>query len=198
MKTVVYTVPGTGTRFLCDMLEKVFGYQKMDFRSFKVSREPRVYVQFHVQAGFGRKPYQEDYKLDKIPHDVLTLTSLRNPKTAASTRGRHGDTLEWTIARWWLLMKACNLRPVFPIPIDSDLDHMNLLTLIRQRLDVSLPSINKLEAFVSAWSPVGGGGEGKNPLVFSEDDLKQLDFAVAWYESQIDLIKSEYANLEKV
>lgn len=186
MKVVVYTVPGTGTRFLCDLLETVFGYRKEAFRDFKTSQDTHVYVQFHVQANFGRKPYQEDYKLDEIPHSVLTLTSLRNPKDAAITRGRHGDTLEWTIARWWLLMKACNLRPVMSIPVDSDLDRTKLLTLISQRLDVSLPPADKLEAFVSDWSLVGSGGEGKKPLKFSENDLKQLDFAVAWYDGVIE------------
>ncbi len=186
MKTVVYTIPGTGTRFLLAMLEKVFGYEQVHGnKEFLGPDRDDIYTQFHVQAFFGQPNYKEDYRLDDIPHDIPVITSLRHPHSSTLTRARYGDAIDWSLRRWEKLIRIAEGRKIFTVPVDVALSRAALIKNLGVWIDA--PSIASVEVdeLLENWAPVGSGGEGKNPITVTDEDLSKFDFAMEWYNQEL-------------
>ena len=186
MKTVVYTIPGTGTRFLLHILETVFGYEQIHGnKEFLGSAKLNVHTQFHVQAFFGQPNYKEDYRLDEIPHDIPVLTSLRHPHSSTRTRARHGDAIEWSLKRWKKLIRIAGGRGIFSVPVDASLNRMELIKKIGVFIESPVTVSTEADELIDNWSPVGSGGGGKNPITVTDFDLSKFDFAAEWYGQQL-------------
>ncbi len=190
MKTVLYTVPGTGTRFLADVMEGVFGYRHVGYRLFLDDPDAPVYTwqhAYHLEGSLGR--------IESYPDDVAVVSSLRDPLLSYATRSPHGTPLDYHVARWKNLIKFSDMRPVLFFPVGSAPTHYSwrryLIDRLGRHLDVPVKSEERREEIACNWLPLGFSGEGtKGHLNGLIDGVNgELDFAVDWYGERISEIR---------
>ncbi len=117
MKVILYTVPGTGTRFMANILESVYGYREVDYTMFKVSDvNEDFYTRLHTN------PEDREHQLfNNISGRVVT--TLRDPVLAYLSRAETMVSKEqaWTVndsaCRWARLMNVVEVRRFFCFPV---------------------------------------------------------------------------------
>lgn len=196
MKTVLYTVPGTGTRFLADVMESVFGYLHVGYKPFLDHPDASVYTlqhAHHLEDSLGR--------IESYPDNISVVSSLRDPLLSYATRSPHGTPLDYHVARWKNLIEFSDLNPVLFFPVDADggpaISQYNWRSGLIGRLGLHLrapvKSWERECEIVRDWLPLsfsGAGPEGHlNGLI---DGAKgELDFAVDWYNEWVSEIRKE-------
>ncbi len=194
MKTVLYTVPGAGTRFLADVMESVFGYCHVGYGPFLDNPEAPVYTlqhAYHLEGSLGR--------IESYPDDVAVVSSLRDPLLSYATRSLHGTPLDYHAARWKNLIEFSDMRPVLFFPVDeycgSALScavwRRHLINRLERHLGVPVKSEERRREIVCNWLPIGFSGEGPkghlNGVIGGVNG--ELDFAVEWYGERVSEIR---------
>ncbi len=195
MKTVLYTVPGTGTRFLANVMEGVFGYRRSGYLQFLDHPEAPVYTlqhAYHLEGSLGR--------IESYPDDILVVSSLRDPLLSYATRSAHGTPLDYHVARWKNLIKFSDTHPVLFFPVGSAPTHYAwhryLIDRLGRHLDVPVKSEERREEIACNWLPLGFSGAGpEGHLNGVIDGVKgKLDFAVDWYNEHVSEIRKAKVN----
>ncbi len=194
MKTVLYTVPGTGTRFLADVMEGVFGYRHVGYRPFLDHPDAPVYTlqhAYHLEGSLGR--------IESYPNDIQVISSLRDPLLSYATRFSHGTPLDYHVARWKNLIRFSDTHPVLFFPVRADRGSFltycglrrYLIDRLEQYLGAPVKSRVRREEIVRDWSPLGFSGAGSeghlNGLIDGVNG--ELDFAVSWYAERVSEIR---------
>lgn len=194
MKTVLYTVPGTGTRFVADVMESVFGYRHLGFGPFLEHVDAPVYTlqhAYHLEGFLGR--------IESYPDDILVVSSLRDPLPSYATRSPQGTSLDYHVARWKNLIKFSDVNSVLFFPVDAGggsalscaVWRRYLIDRLGGYLYVPVKSEERRDEIVRDWLPLGFSGEGsKGHLNGLIDGVEgELDFAVDWYKERVSEIR---------
>lgn len=192
MKTVVHTVPGTGSRFVCDILERVFHYKGVSLKEFLETKESNVFILVHAQ------PIPTPKLLD-VPGDVPFVVALRHPFVSYFTRMHtHKERIDQYAARWYTLRMALNWRDPVYIPVDADLGRLYLIEQMRNKIRANNESVNieARDGIVKHWHPVGSNGIGPEQHEFlmtgkvAGYDFTPLQDAMDWYHTQVENAQS--------
>jgi len=179
MKLAVHTIPGTGTRFLEDILLKVLGYERTGVTRFQQAGDGAlVYISKHIQP----HGYESD-GIKGLPAHLPLVSSLRHPHLSFLTRHRASqgkETVEDHASRWARLMEVAARRPVHLFPVaegDDQTERVQRLMWAIGVEDYDTPAMCRLLRY---WTPVGSQG----PALTSqgEMDLSSLDDAVQWFQ----------------
>ncbi len=187
--TVLYTVPGTGTRFVADVMESVFGYRHVGHKQLPDHPDALVYTlqhAHHLESSLGQ--------IESYPDNISVVSSLRNPLLSYATRSPHGTSLDYHVARWKNLIKFSDTHPVLFFPVGSAPTHYSwhryLIDRLGRHLDAPVKSEERREEIVRDWLPLGFSGAGpEGHLNGIIDGVKgELDFAVEWYDERVSEI----------
>lgn len=187
MKAVVYSVPGTGTRFLCNLLRRGFGYRGDAPGPFE-SRHPGddLFILRHFH--FQQEPVSP-------PASIPVVIPIRHPVHGFLTRRREqGETVEQYAARWDRLRRFWAERNphlfIVDDPTDTPLDRGSRLHDLIHVVKPAEVDPVYAESVVVDWAPIGRG-PGEEQLEYEGTgrvqglDLSPLDEAVAWYRTLI-------------
>ncbi len=195
-KALVHSVPGSGTRFVCEFAEKCLDYKRSHSEIDLVEyADDNTYCHTHVWQA-----------LDPVVKDerVRVIFPLRSPYLSYLTRryrvGKTSDTVEQkrqaVILHWkTLIKKAKYMNPLY-VPVEAGLDNRKLLQSIVKHLDAPVVNQEKFEEFVTRWPKVGTAGARYDRDVYEATgfiDGRQptfLDFAVDWYEAVVQSINT--------
>ncbi len=191
MKVVLYTVPGTGTRFMVRILESVYGYRSVEYPRFRDSGEGDIYTRLHAAP--------EDQKHALIGNlDGRFVTPLRDP--VMSFLSRYAVTVDnaaptWTVAdsacRWARLMGEVEKHRIFCFDVETD-GYQNRRVLMKgleAHIEPRKVNSEALEKLLLEWSPVGASEISPEKVEYLETgwvkrfDLRPLAPAMAWVES---------------
>ncbi len=194
MKTALYTVPGTGTRFVADVMEGVFGYRHVGHKQLPDHPDALVYTwqhAYHLEDSLGQ--------ILSYPNDIRVVSSLREPLLSYATRSPHGTPLDYHVARWKNLIKFSDTHTVLFFPVDENCGsalscavwHRHLINRLGRHLGVPVKSEERRSEIVRDWPPLGFSGAGpKGHLNGIIDGVKgELDFAVDWYNERVSEIR---------
>ncbi len=198
MKAVLHTVPGSGTRFVSDILERVFQYRGIGHPEFIATENSGVYILVH-SYGEGHAQHK---KLDTVG-DVPFVTALRNPVSSYLTRnaqskrdgvGYFETPTQWA-QRWSRLARVVEERGAFCFPVDADLDRVRLI----ERLGAHIRAWGRVgvkEEIVKAWQVVGSQGAVPEQTEYMQTgkvegyDLAPLQDAAQWYNEQVEVLNA--------
>ena len=195
MRILLHSVPGTGTRFVADILETVFGCQGISFRDLiKGTTAGNVYALIHVHDTSYAHPtyakgvtkYQE--YMSWIPNGVRMVTPLRNPCLQYFTRE---EEMPKTVGRWESLIAQEGKHHNIYFPVDTRLDRSMLLNRLRKHLDADDWHVGRWQEIMAFWGVVGSNGKTAQKTEYLGTgkvaglDLTPLQFAVDWYQSKI-------------
>lgn len=191
MKVVVHTVPGTGTRFVCDILERVFNYKGITPPEFMVSNISNVFILIHAY----QKPH---HRIAEIKEGVPFVTALRHPCISFFTRQRsrsgNKETVEQCAARWHNLIKIVQERKALCFPVDVELDRAGLIMRLGAHVR-AWANMEVRDSIAKYWQPVGFNGVMPEQVEYRETgsvegcDLTPLQAAVDWYNTQVETIQ---------
>lgn len=194
-KILLYTVPGTGTRFLSHILETVWGFRGGAYSDLAVVGSERVYALMHA-------PHKEQLVARRalnLPQQVEVVSSLRHPAMAFITRHYgHKETMSRCVARWDNLQELSRQRPITFIPVDQPwtiAQRVGLVTATALRMVDDAPTFGtQAEAFahvVNNWPQVGSEGMKAQHHEFLGEgvvvglNLEPLARAVLFYNAQV-------------
>ena len=188
-KAIIYSVPGTGTRFCLEFLCDVLGYTQVN--SSQLSRSPaKSCTQIHTSANYLKQLFKEN-------PDARIVTPIRDPYLSYITRYREAlseninvSSLEdnW-IKRWKTLIEQTAL-PVIFLPVDChEKNRIRVLHSVARHIGTNAIAKPFLK-YVEEWPKVGTIGEheikneylhhgtirGERPIF--------LDFAVVWIKGK--------------
>lgn len=187
-KALVHTVPGSGTRFVCEFTEKCLGYRRSHTHLDLIAdSQNNTYCHTHVYQ------HLDDVALHE---SVRIVTPLRHPYLAYLTRryrvGAAKDSAEAKqkiIALHWreLLRKSKYMNMLF-VPIEEGFDRARSLNIIANCLHAPVKCPDVFQKMVGEWPKVGTAGPRKERQIYESTGLIDgvephfLDFAVEWYK----------------
>lgn len=189
MKVVLYTVPGTGTRFVANILETVFGYEAVSLGRFKNSTPVApVFWQVHTD------PLESQHRLLDGTGGRF-VTTLRDPVLAYLSRRRTmvSKTQEWLVedsaCRWRRLIAEAEKRKIICFRVDAP-PHDRLENMLRLRLGLGDPRVNRQasDRLFEHWTPISESIVTMRKLEYLETgkikglDLAPLDAARGWVD----------------
>lgn len=193
-KAMVLSVPGTGTRFLCQtILQRCLGYRQVQGRGFlDVPAHECAFTQKHFQV---RAPQPTVYRGTRV------VVPLRHPLYSFFNRYHtDGETPEQHAMRWYALFEYGEAYQIFGFAVDlggyaARREVVEMLHNFLGRPD----SINTAQTLhtLEHWEPVGATNNPhrtaheRDSTPFAGADLAPLQPVVARYEEMI----SEYAEV---
>ena len=197
MKTVIHTVPGSGTRFVADILERVFGYRDTEHGDFYSSEDPRMYILVHAYAKGGHEAQHK--KIDMVLDGVPFVTALRHPVHSYFTRnarpkreGAYFETPEQWADRWRTLIRVVGERRAYCFPVEEEIDRLRLIDRLGAHVKMQSNTVEQND-IVENWLPVGFQGPTNERLEYAVTgkvggyDLMPLNFASDWYNHQVEV-----------
>jgi len=181
---IVYSVPGTGTRFCNNFLEYVLDYTVAG--NVDKLAEPNTYWQLHIQAG----------NLERIMQahpDTKLIVPIRDPYLSFLTRRKADTSGIYTTEKalgnfteyWKTLIDYTICYPTAFIPIDcSDDDRLRHLEVAANHLGAS--PTDKLMQYANDWAAIGSLGMNDAKREYIEhgtiNGMKPafFDFVVEW------------------
>lgn len=188
MKVVLYTVPGTGTRFMANILESVYGYRAVGYEEFKTSNhDAAVFIRLHTD------PLDSQHQLiNRISGRFVT--TLRDPVLAYLSRVRTmvSKTQAWTVpdsaCRWARLMEEVGKRRMFYFPVDPMQINGDLMDCLSESIRPKRVNRGALGEVLGTCEPIGASSAGSEKIEYLKTgkikgvDLAPLDPAKAWVE----------------
>ena len=197
-KAIVYSVPGTGTRFCNRFLENVLGY-KATSKVQLVTGVGNNYILMHTVNESKHDltvplTNLSERAIDKLIHkatDIKLVAPLRDPYLSYITRLKydmpHSSEGKQTMINYWKIFieKTAQYSTVF-VPVDCMVnDRPKILHSIAQHLGAQVPRLTITE-YVKEWPKVGTLGNSKLKDEYithgTIDGTKPtfLDFVVRW------------------
>ncbi len=190
-KALVYSVPGTGTRFANQLLEDVFGYEVVHVERLAWLEPQNIFIQMHTRN-------EQLHDLVASIHDLRVICPLRDPYRSFITRNyRKGYTasaptrsMPKFVEYWEYMIRESALMNVVFLPVDSDLDRTKLLQSVALHIGAEADK-EALSEYLENWPRVGALGTTKVKLEYVEhgtilgETPTFLDFAVDWYKARI-------------
>ena len=193
-KALIHSVPGSGTRFVCEFVEKCLGYKRSHIEAdLIVFPTNNTYVQTHAW---------QDVDVVASTENVRVLFPLRPPYLTYLTRryrtGRPTDTPEQKqeiIAKHWreLIRKSEYMNPLY-LPVEAGLDREMVLQSIANHLEADINQ-EVFDEIVESWPKVGTVGGRPERDEYEKTGLIDgvtphfLDFAIEWYEGVVLRLK---------
>jgi hypothetical protein len=185
-KVVVYSVPGTGTRFCNNFLEYVLGYTVAG-RVEKLT-EPKTYWQLH--AGKNNLDH-----IMELHTDVKLLVPIRDPYLSYITRHHADRSGVYNMQRirnncieyWEALIDYSTRYPTAFIPVDCAEDN-RLRHLVMAANHLGEGPTEKLMQYADEWAAIGSLGmtDTKREYIERKTILGEkptfLNFAVEWID----------------
>ncbi len=190
-KALIYSVPGTGTRFATQFVEKVLGYKLMRLdRQLLDSHKKDVWSQTHADVSIT--PFIDSKQIVKF------VVPLRDPYLAYVTRNFKSG---WTrrqkiqmqapyIKLWETLIENVVKADCVFLPVDTDLNRIMLLQSVANHLDAKV-ELKLFFDMVYDWPKVGTMGMSSEKELYLKTGMIRgekptfLDFAVDWYDATI-------------
>jgi len=201
-KALVHSVPGSGTRFVCEFTEECLGYKRAHTEIDLIESPVRnVYCHTHVWQPLDEVALHESVRV-VIPIRPPYLSYLtRRYRLGAATDSV--ETKQKKVALHWkeLIRKAKYMNPLF-VPVEEDLDRRQLLQTIANHLDAPIVNQERFEKFVTDWPKVCTAGpreerdEYESSGLIDEVTPTFLDFAVIWYQGVVLELKDVHLFLD--
>lgn len=175
-RALIYSIPGSGTRFTADVIERMLG---------------PIEIQ-HVDEGWKFDPEADN-------GIVKTVVPLRSPVAVyLSRRGGHPRDagLRQTIVKHWAtLRERIGLYDYLLFPMAAGLDRAELLQSVIEHLDTE-PDTDVFDELVRNWRKVGNHEqrpelveyEQTGNVVVDGKDMGWLDDHTDWYDKQVATI----------
>jgi hypothetical protein len=190
-KALVYSVPGTGTRFTKEFLESCLGYRAVPVK--EILGKPvksRCYANHHVDASF--------YSFTAHHQELRTIVPLRSPVAMFLTRrvDMGGGERSRTHAKcFWAKLKESLHRynHVF-LPIEEKFDREGKLLRVIKHLEAGIADPETFRRLCKSWGKVGSSGQKKERLDYDAHgnvevdgrDMSFLDDEMSWYRGLIE------------
>jgi hypothetical protein len=204
MRALVYSIPGSGTRFTLQFLVEALGYEKLqphELQNHVIG--DRQFTQWHVRRGHS------SLITDLVEGGAKVVIPLRSPVATAITRESHlgPDTVVRVKDLWRILRERIDRFDYILLPVEAPwFSHLRLLELVAQHLQME-PNQEVLEAMADKWPRVGCNGykpergrydwtgqatiQGEDSSVFDEETAWYIqllaEFAAGPYRSAIDV-----------
>ncbi len=190
--TIIYSVPGTGTRFCKNFLEYALGYKQIQFADLTTDASS-VYSLIHS----SKTNLIELMSIMSMNPAMKIVIPLRDPYLSYITRycrvsssiieSTIQDHKKDCIENWHGLIEiSTRYQPIF-LPIDcNENDRLRHLVDIGKYLGANTP--NRIVEFTNEWTVVGSQGITTAKSEYVEQGTIYgekptfLDFAVEWYE----------------
>ncbi len=188
-KALVHTVPGSGTRFICEFLDKCLGYKRIEKSKpkFEEHLSDCIYIQTHVW----------DDRIAAAEHEsVRVVIPIRPPYLTYITRRYRnadfeGDSRINMVNHWeQLIQRAASIDPIY-VPIEEDVDRRQLLHSIANFLEAPVVNQAEFDRFADTWPKIGTAGSMSERKKYERSGLIDgvtpifLDFAVDWYKGVV-------------
>ena len=198
-KALVLSVPGTGTRFTRQLLEKCFGYTPVGIDQIVGKPVESRFFTFHHVDGEPWKRITENH------HEIKTVIPLRSPvaqyitrwqeMSRGAPRGVKGAAISraTAIQLWkWLAESLEKYNYVF-LPIEAGFDRKELIWRVANHLEV-LPDADEMERFCREWPKVGTAGpraereeyDANGEVKINGYGMGFLDAPMKWYGELIE------------
>jgi len=191
-KAIMYSVPGTGTRFAYKVLESCFCYTKtVGIENFLASNRERVYWHTH---SWGDVSPLAGY------HGARMVIPLRQPYRAFMTRRHTYPTMEGAMRQtsgfWTMLMEADKHFDTVYLPVDHEnLDRVLLLRHIAEHLECDIMT-DATDRMAREWKKVGTmgpspeKGEWEKSRTIKGEPPTFLNDAVDFYYDKIGVLEN--------
>jgi len=207
MKVIVYSVPGTGSRFCNTFIEEILGY-KVSYRRAFLTDSDRCYMLMHsLDANRNLEkpiPSTEERPIDEFMSKQPTIklvSPLRDPYLSYITRLEMGgmDDAEGkqTMINYWrvFIRKTAIYRPIF-VPVHcAPENRLKLLQTTAQHIGAQVPKL-QLHNYVKEWHKVGTTGDSELKTEYLTHGTIEgekphfLDFAFNWVDSKHKIPRS--------
>jgi hypothetical protein len=197
LRALLYSIPGSGTRFACKYLTEVLGYKKYAVSEFsEMPVTSRSLTQCHVDGSFMSARARGDnlvhHKLRAVADEgLIVVIPLRSPVATAISRMRDdgGRSVLQIREMWKTLAGEIDSFDHILLPVEAPwLDHRRLLKLVASKLD-AVPDPVLFEEMAAKWPRIGSSGlkgerdeyarTGRTTL--GGHDSSIFDEATAWY-----------------
>jgi hypothetical protein len=188
-RAIVYSVPGTGTRFCCDFLSFVLGYKQAPLNELD---NINTYVSIHSGTINRINRVMEKYP------DVKLVVPLRDPYLAYTSR-YHLDypvrdsgtqnNKNRCVEYWQSLIETTALYPTVFLPINCN-EKDRLLNLVKVGKYLGANTNSRFIDYATNWTAIGSDGMNELKHEYIErgtiDSVKPtfLDFAVNWMKGK--------------
>lgn len=210
MRAMVYSIPGSGTRFAVKYLSEVLGYEQMALHG--LSQKPmgaKVFFQHHVDSEEKRSDLASKVR-EVAKEGLVVIIPLRSPVATAISRlklkGSGGHTVPEMLQRWRVLRQNIDDFDHVLLPVEAPwFDHRRLLELVAERLNTT-PSPEQFEDMACNWPKVGDSGtrparcryDRMGQTVIGDYDSSVFDEETAWYIRRLaDFAEGQYRRLER-
>jgi len=203
MKAIVFSVPGTGSRFCNKFVEDILGYKVSTERKLLTDTD-KCYMLMHSLNSknnlFAPVSYTAERRIDRFISscpNIKLISPLRDPYLSYITRLETDSALEpleskLMMINYWrvFIRKTAIHRPAFVHVNCPKDDRQKVLQIAAQHLGAQVAK-SQLLNFVKEWPKVGtlGDNEMKDEyLAQGTIDGKVphfLDFAVDWVNSKL-------------
>lgn len=161
MRTWIYSIPGSGTRFTIRYLADVLGLKPLGVRDLAAaSVDAMVYTQHHVMTDTNPNNSAQ-VLLDAARDGLRVVIPMRSPVATAITREpTHKEcTVERVKALWATLEKTIDQLDFVLLPLECPwFDHGRLLRIVARHVGAE-PDKAAVADLVRAWPRVGSGGD---------------------------------------
>jgi len=184
--TIIFTVPHSGTQFTRQLFDE-FGFTRWNVNKERIrvitETAPFYYMQ-HTGRWLGQQIPDYEQKLQELK----VITTVRHPHKVLRSFLRRGRTFKENIRAWKSLFEWLPRTDHYIFDIGCrENERLSQMLGILTHIGANTPKYRKITArYVDNWRPlnVTDGSRIKNHNIHIDDSmLKQLDFAVEWYES---------------
>ena len=180
-KAIIYSVPGTGTRFCNKFMEDVLGYRQVAQGKMDTSN---VYCPIHSSK------INFNSKIMKMYPDARLVTPIRDPYLGYISRFSREPSFEReqeTIKDWNMLIENTTRYSTVFLPINcNETDRLHYLVEVGKHLGIGAHS--KFVEYANEWPVIGS----RSNIEVKQEYLKHgtilgtkptfLDFAVEWID----------------
>ncbi len=190
-KAIVYSVPGTGTRFVCRYLDTCMKYLRVvSVGTLMRWKTEQAYLQTHSKATLKRLEGH---------HGTRMIIPLRDPYRAYLTRlntfRSDADAITQTRSLWEYLMAAERDYKVVYLPVDHvNLDRRKVLKSVAQHLEADYDETT-LNSFADVWLQIGASQptasreEYESSKLIDGEHPTFLKEAQDWYFDKVGILE---------
>lgn len=197
---IIYSVPSTGTRFVADILTRIYGYARQEPETFGQPDPERQFLQLHVLDVEEDAPAGILSPVWNLGPRYPVVVPLRDPVMAYLTRHQAGDSRRRTERRWANLMAYCQWRDPLLFPVDlvlSTEERERLLTWLEKHLGITPPEPHNLAAAAARadllrdWAPVGSRGLSQAQVDYLRRDPDEVHDDTRWLRPELQFYQRE-------
>lgn len=192
-KATIYSIPGSGTKFMYRYIQQVLGYKSSSPKEIGFEKIGKQVAQYHCLATddspwlhiVGADVYhwnvelKDLHRIIPIRHPILNYLTLENKGVADASLAYSWATLEDSLHK----------GPHCIVPIDSDLNRKGMLNRVNDFLEAEIEDPASFERTVRVWPLVGKGS--RNGKVRLGDRIDYLLPAIEFYKRIVEDIRKE-------